>query len=222
MFDSLHPDRQFEIYNDPNWTRAVLIREPTERLLSGFLDKILPDDDFDINTLEQFVEFLEQSPLDVRKSGQKSGLTWHTDPHWRPQAWSCGLAQMLPSFQYVGGLDHVAEHTRAILEQVGLWESYGKHYRISPRRKKYKSPPPEISQVQAAGFQQIHGTQDHHSQGAQHKIDEYFTPELLERVRKLYWMDYALWDAMQQAGPDRHHGKDIAAILNPDKCSSGQ
>lgn len=223
MFDGCHPDRKFEIYNDPNWTRALLIREPTERLLSGFLDKILPSDDFNFTTLEQFVEFLEQPPKDVNARGQKSGLTWHSDPHWRPQAWSCGLVQMLPSFQFVGGLDYVAEHTRAILEKVGLWESYGKHYRLSPKKKQYNNLPPDVSQVNATGFQQSHGNHDHHSRGASSKINEYFTPELLERVRKLYWMDYALWDAVQEAGPDQHHGKVIAAILNPNECSeSGQ
>jgi len=222
-FDARHPDRHFEVWNDPNWTRAVLIREPTERLLSGFLDKILPNKDVNVTTLEEFVDILEQFPPNLKVKGPKTGLSWHTDPHWRPQAYSCGMVQMLPSMQLVGGLDRVSEHTRAILEQVGLWQSHGRHYRLSPTKNKLvKNPPPDVSKVKATGFQQSQVAGDHHSQGAQSKIDKYFTPELLARVQKLYWMDYALWDALQQAGPGLHHGKDIAAILNPDECSSGQ
>lgn len=81
-FDRLHPDRQNEIWNDPNWTRAILIREPAERLLSGFLDKVVSENYLNYSTLEQFVESLEQPPTDVHKRGYKTGLTWLTDPHW--------------------------------------------------------------------------------------------------------------------------------------------
>lgn len=223
-FDMLHPDRHFEIWNDPNWTRAVLIREPTERLLSGFLDKITSHKQVNFTTLEQFVDFLERFPPEVNKGSLNSGLSWYTDPHWRPQAYSCGMVQMLPSLHYVGGLDRVAEHTRSILERVGLWKSHGRHYCLSRRTKAYpvQNPPPDVSKVNTTGFQQSPVSRDHHSRGAQSKIDKYFTPELLARVQKLYWMDYALWDALQQAGPGPHHGKDIAAILNPSECFRGQ
>ena len=222
-FDVLLPDRQHQIWNDPEWTRAVLIREPTERLLSAYLDKIAPrvEGDHANLTLAEFVTLLEQPP------GRHSGLTWYTDPHWRPQAYSCGMAQMLPSMDYVGGLDRVSEHVRNILSRVGLWESHGRHYRLTPkeaRTTRVRIPPPDPMTVPATGFQQLSqsNSSDHHSRNAQDKLDQYYTPELLERVRKLYWMDYALWDALQQAGVDQHHGKDIAAILNPSECSDRQ
>lgn len=132
---------------------------------------------------------------------------------------------MLPSMQFVGSLDRVAEHTRAILEHVGLWDSHGRHYRLtsSKVRKPRRILPPDVSKVEATGFQQGQAARpDFHNTGSQTKIDKYFTPELLSRVRKLYWMDYALWDALHQAGLGPHHGKDIAAILNPNECSGGQ
>lgn len=56
-----------------------------------------------------------------------------------------------------------------------------------------------------------------HSQGAQKKLDEYYTPELLDKVKKLYWMDFRLWDALQQASREGIvRGKDIARKLNPE------
>jgi len=214
-FDRLTETAQHEIWNDPAWTRAVLIREPTERLLSAYLDKIVRRKDHYRNlTLAEFVSYLEQPEQEGI-----AGLSWRTDPHWRPQAYSCGMVQLLPQFHFVGGLDRVAEHSRRILDQVGLWESHGRHYRTTNHRA-IKNPPPPL-EVPTLGFQQEIHTADHHSRGAESKLDAYYTPELRDRVRKLYWMDYALWDAVQQANDEgKHHGKDVAAILNPEECSS--
>ncbi|CAM9749402.1 unnamed protein product, partial [Sphacelaria rigidula] len=35
------PARATEIMNDPTWTRAVFLRDPAERLLSCYLDKLV-------------------------------------------------------------------------------------------------------------------------------------------------------------------------------------
>ena len=228
-FDSLRPEVQREIWNDPSWTRAVLIREPTERLLSAYLDKIYGNKDHQNTSFADFVGGLSQPPTTRENlpSGsflKMTGVSWYTDPHWRPQSYSCGLGQLLPHFHYVGGLDRVAEHTKAILQSVGLWETHGKHYRLSQNKtKKIRTKPPEPlepGQV-ALGFQQETSVSDHHSRGAQAKIDEYYTPGLLETVKELYRDDYALWDALQVAGPlGKVHGKDIAAILNPSCADS--
>ena len=44
-------------------------------------------------------------------------------------------------------------------------------------------------------------------------------PELMAKVRKLYWMDFALWDALKEAEKEgKTHGRDIARKLNPE-CS---
>eukprot|EP00977_Amphora_coffeiformis_P006116 scaffold1323_cov160-Amphora_coffeaeformis.AAC.21 len=227
-FDVLRPAVQCEIWNDPSWTRAILIREPTERLLSAFLDKIARRQEGKNVTLEEFVTYLERDGDPVVRHPSRlfsTGLSWHTDPHWRPQAYSCGLALgLLPYFHHVGGLDRVAQHTREILESVGLWETYGRHYRLTPNntRKVFNPPPFPLNPDQVAlGFQQEDEALDHHSRGAQDKIHRYYSADLLARVRKLYAMDYALWDALQVAG-SRHqvHGRDIAAILDPIKCST--
>ena len=135
-FDQLRPEVQQEIWTDPSWTRAVLIREPTERLLSAYLDKIAAHRaGYGKVNFSDFVDLLNLPDPPTQQSlgngTQMSGVTWYTDPHWRPQAFSCGLAQLLPQFQHVGGLDRVAEHSKAILQMVGLWETHGKHYRLS-------------------------------------------------------------------------------------------
>lgn len=40
QFDQLHPDAQRRIWDDEEWTWAAFIRNPAERLLSGYLDKV--------------------------------------------------------------------------------------------------------------------------------------------------------------------------------------
>jgi hypothetical protein len=78
----------------------------------------------------------------------------------------------------------------------------------------------------AAGFQQQVVANDRqgdittrHSHNSWTKMmKEYFTPELLEKVKKLYWwMDFALWDAVVQEAQEegKVRGEDIAPILSP-------
>lgn len=38
---SMTPERVSSILSDPTWTKAVFLRDPAERLLSCFLDKIV-------------------------------------------------------------------------------------------------------------------------------------------------------------------------------------
>jgi hypothetical protein len=49
-------------------------------------------------------------------------------------------------------------------------------------------------------------------------MKEYYTPELLEKVKKLYWwMDFVLWNAVVQKAQEegKVRGEDIAPILSP-------
>lgn len=234
-FDKLRPKVQRNIwYNDDSWTKAILIREPAERLLSAYLDKIKSNKPTDNRPFGPNVTFAEFIDIIAMKNITKNddykvftGLSWNTDPHWRPQAWSCGLSDFLPRFDYVGGLDKAAFHTKALLQKVGLWEPYGKLYRVSERSEKkgnrYMTWPPEPLKdgEVALGFQQQTSHDiDLHSRGTKKKLDEYYSPELMAKVKKLYWMDFALWDAVQAAGEEGIvSGKDIAPKLNPE-CSA--
>ena len=232
--DSLRPQVQQHVWN--NWTRAMLIRDPAERLLSAYLDKVhgtgnrLP---FGPNvTFAEFVDILAM-PNIIKRENEKvyTGLSWYSDPHWRPQAWSCGLSENMPHMDYVGSLDRAAHHAKAILQMVGMWETYGKHYRVSERGRKkgnaavtWPPPPLETGEV-AVGFQQLQvatnegGGMDTtgHNKNSRTKLEDYYTPELLTKVKELYWMDFALWDAIQEAEKEGIiSGRDIARILNPD------
>lgn len=221
-FDVLTPEVKHQVWNDPSWTRAVLIREPSERLLSAYLDKILNNKLYGNVSFAQFIHHLSLPINGTRRQRglMHDGLGWYTDPHWRPQSFSCGLAQLLPHFHYVGGLDHVGAHSRAILEHVGLWETHGKYFHLSPRSNTtgvvIGTRPPELEPGKATGFQQDTKFLDHHSRRAREKMERYYKPDLLAKVKELYQDDFALWQAIQLAGSKGIvSGKDIAKILDP-------
>jgi len=53
-FDSMREEVQFEILNDPEWKFAVFFRDPEERLLSAYLDKVRPNSDNDDEVANHF------------------------------------------------------------------------------------------------------------------------------------------------------------------------
>jgi hypothetical protein len=241
-FDGLTPNVQEEIWKDASWTKAIFIRNPAERLLSAYLDKVQTHEGqlnppFGYNiSFPEFINIL--SVKEIRHGvnethGAMTGLTWYSDPHWRPQAWSCGLSENITKFDYIGSLDQAAFHSKALLQQVGLWDTFGKHYRVTERGKQkgYHAavtyPPEPLKPGEAAaGFQQQvaddrqSGITNRHSQSSWNKINEYYTPELLKKVKTLYWMDYALWRALQEAQKEgKVRGEEIAQTLRP-ACSN--
>lgn len=138
-----------------------------------------------------------------------------TDPHWRPQSYSCGLSEFLPRFSFVGSLDRIEEQARALLQEVGLWDNYGKYYHRIINTDGITSgicslsPPVLRVEDELFGFLQLpretNGTEEsgsyrhsHHSTGSQSKLDEYYTPELRSIVEEdLYQMDMKLWKLIE-------------------------
>ena len=184
-FDLLQPEVQERIWNDPEWTFAAFLRNPAERLLSAYLDKIEKKGRHGNLSFDDFVEGLERElpeELDCRDDktikSSLTGMSWCTDPHWRPQTWSCGMSEKIDRFDFIGSLDRTERHSRALLEKVGLWESHGKHYRngrskrtaakgqscvaLFPLRDEFESTPLSLRHV---GFQQ----RKQHQQQQQHQ-----------------------------------------------------
>ena len=217
LVSSLSIEKAQELLNDPSWTRAVFFRDPAERLLSTYFDKIIGEEymrtKFNRDTMT-FAEF-----IDLISSNETRHMRF--DPHWRPQTMICGLDYLLPHFDFVGSLDHVAEHTKLLLDRVGIWETYGAKYDdgkdLKTRHASQCAVTLEVDgkHRNATGFNQRGpSTADHdHSTGSKNLLDEYYTPELLAKVRKLYYLDYAVWDDLQRRGAsDVPKGSDLHVV----------
>ena len=104
-FDKLNTSVQEEIWTSKDWTWAVFLREPAERLLSAYLDKVAKQGTqekvqkalgFDTSMEFGFEQFVERLSIDVNKTGCKmeggndspstgilngmTGLGWCSDP----------------------------------------------------------------------------------------------------------------------------------------------
>ena len=171
-FDSLGEDVQLNILNDESYTFAVFLRDPAERLLSFYLDKVNGDDEkwkshfvsiHGLNKTPSFGEFVKMidgkrtsCPFTGRNSERISGVDWCTNPHWAPQTFNCGLSEFLPRFKFIGTLDRIERQSKQILEHVGLWEPFGRFYHIERNRQTdcaVPSPELKVGDV-LSGFQQ--------------------------------------------------------------------
>ena len=176
LFDALDEHVQLDILNDDSYVFAAFLRDPAERLLSLYLDKINGSDErwkkhfvsrYGLNgtpTFEAFVKMLDgertSCPLNGKISDTRrlGGIDWCTDEHWAPQTFNCGLSEFLPRFKFIGSLNRVEHQAKQILQHVGLWESYGRYYHEEKSFVPHSScivPPPELKVGDMlSGFQQ--------------------------------------------------------------------
>lgn len=99
--------------NDPTWTNAVFLREPTERFVSAYLDKTVNHKYRGKKlslTFEQFVENVESG--------------WR-DPHWNPQCELVDCRRIMPIMDVVGRFSNLAEDTESLLRRIGAWDEFG-------------------------------------------------------------------------------------------------
>ena len=238
QFDNLSRLRQEEVMSDPTWTKAIFLRDPAERLLSAYLDKVEPrqfreldldikttNKTFRVNMFHNWVQSLETTPF--ANCQNRTGPSWCWDPHWRPQVYSCGIRESLPSFDFVGSLSQAANHTKTLLERVNLWKDYGAKYMVSATQTNFcRALPPdpnddEPDSVFTGGFQQnIKAKNDQHTRDSKSNIDVFFTFEIWKIVRRLYKHDYELWNALNGVQPEENRGwttgRVLAERLNPD------
>ena len=240
QYDKLDPDAQRQIWEDDEWTWSAFVRNPAERLLSAYLDKVRarrsrvlgPD-----GKPLPFVEFVESLASRVNYTdcnddkGGFRGLGWCSDPHWRPQVYSCGMSERIDRMDFIGDLHTVAEQTRELLSLVGMWESHGKHF-IHGGVKVGADPWCNIvshpyNHTVHVGFQQkdeisnssAGQTVYQHAKGSASKMNTFYTPELLKKVEEeLYPDDYKLWKLVNDNGSKLSRGKDLMSKLSS-KCT---
>jgi len=183
------------------WTRAIFVRDPKERLLSGYLDKAvyshgsyirmqccgrLQRDSEPWNSIQcatgnqHYVAPKgkeENAPILPFLNFVRDIVPACNDPHWEPQH-----TRMAPKYwnriNFVGRFENLHEDTKRLLEQLGAWEEYG--------ASGWKSKNGLDGAIFDPSQQAQHGTkaQDQSSK------EKYFTPEVLYWLVKHYINDY--------------------------------
>lgn len=124
----------------PSWTRAAIVREPKERVLSAFLDKAVKENYYARKCCDRLPEDDKKLCKDNQKDF-KSFLTFVMkypkkcfDVHWEPQMAKVDK-KWWPYIDYIGFQNDLLKDSKAILESLtsvrdpvegrNAWERYG-------------------------------------------------------------------------------------------------
>ena len=208
----LSPDRAQMLLQDSMWVKAAFVREPAERLLSAFLNKVhaandspisislyrlnlgldtLPGTNYNKTELERgadlralnFAQFIDIVERQARTKPQNMNI------HWNLQSMNCGISQWRAAFGFVGCFEHISADSKCLLQSL-----------VNPTGSKARTAwdtfgrfgwhnggrifPPHAG---AAAVEGGHATQAHA------KMKKYYTPQLLRRVHEIYRADYELF-----------------------------
>lgn len=163
-----------EMMTSPEWTRALMVRDPKLRVLSAFLDKSVSNDHRHI--IQKCCP--DKSCVDEAQNlqGFLALASLCDDAHWRPQNLRLDF-KYWPYLDFVGHVETAAADAKALLERIGAWEEYG----ASGWGKDGKSAIFESKGKSGAGV---------HATWAGRKIWTWYTPQIEREVERLYRGDY--------------------------------
>lgn len=136
--DKIPLDEAQHILTSSEWTRAVILREPKERVLSAFLNKFVSDQTF---FRERCCNLRHHnvSKKECRSRQENTDFSYFLnrtvdcpDEHWNPQ-YSMIDAKWWDTINFVGYMDNVSEDAKELLQSItsiddgtSAWEKYGK------------------------------------------------------------------------------------------------
>ena len=168
-------------FNDTSWTKAVFFRDPAERLLSAYLDKIVNGSyitrrQFNAGAGEiSFRQFVEIVTNENTAAGDPRGLHENTDPHWKPQHLISNIEKFLPCTNFVGDFANLQKDSLALLERVGIWNEFGASGWGSSEDGQMFEKNIAVNKTGAAA-----------------RLKDFYTDEMLVSVKKAYAKDYDL------------------------------
>ena len=160
----------------PEWTRAMMVRDPKQRFLSAFLDKAVGnfhnhirdrcchEDDECVENAQTIFGFLTLCSKCY-------------DDHWRPQSTRIDY-KYWPYMDQILHVETAANDTRKLLQTIGAWEEFG---------------------LDGWGEQAAHsifaskgsnGAGMNHSTYAEYQVWKWYTPESEQLVERFYQGDY--------------------------------
>jgi hypothetical protein len=105
-----------QIVNRPEWTKAVFLRHPFERLVSCYKDKFGRDNrlysvKMSGNRSTHILSFEEFVRL-IAAPGSE-----HQNAHWRPQSRFCGFQKYQSKFNFIGNFENLTAHVEVKKEE---------------------------------------------------------------------------------------------------------
>ena len=181
LFSAFPLDDINRIINDPAWTKAVFFRNPAERILSAYLDKIADNKSMKIEVFGD-----DDSPVSFERylshvlAPQQSGISAplrNVDAHWCLQTRIANIYKLMHAFDFIGNYAHLHNHARQLLTRVGIWERYGAD-----------------GWGEDGGFSLFESNTAEHRTDAGERMDEFYSPKTLARVQNAHREDYDWFD----------------------------
>jgi hypothetical protein len=161
---------------DPTWTRAIFVRDPKERFLSAYLDKVIQNEDY---TIRKCCPYSRTCIGKVKESVENfiQLIRICTDSHWNPQSKRILEDKYWPLINFVGHMETLYDDAKALLQQIGAWEEYGKSGW-------------GVGRTDAVFQSMAGGTGRQHATDAVSKMKTYITPEIEKELEQYYADDY--------------------------------
>jgi hypothetical protein len=164
-----------EIFTSPEWTRAVFVRDPKERFLSAYLDKV-------VNSQNIVLGSCCEDTWDCASSNTTfADFVNMTDTceneHWSAQN------QRLPAkywqyMNFVGHMESLTVDSERLLRKIGAWEAYG--------RSGWGSGGNQSIFTDGAGETEAR----RHATKANERLRQFYTPELETKLDARFEEDY--------------------------------
>jgi hypothetical protein len=167
---------------DPNWTRAIFVREPKQRFLSSFLDKSVS------NAHQHIIDRCFPDLIGPNRTQHSSVVNAQTlpgfldlvntcdDGHWMPQHTRMER-KFWPYVDFVGHVETSSKDAKRLLQRIGAWDEYGARGWGKNGNFSFL----ESSDADAAGL---------HAHYSQWQAWTWYTPVVEEMVEQHYTMDY--------------------------------
>ena len=172
-----------DIWTSSNYTRAVFVRDPKERFLSAYLDKVVATQHIargaccprtrdcvsSQTTLEEFVALTETCD----------------NEHWAVQSDRLPGPHLWKYINFVGYMDHLEQDAKRLLQHIGAWETYGA---TGWGRGDSENSTASASSIFADAAGESAARQ--HATQAQARLRHYYTPALERIIERRYKKDY--------------------------------
>lgn len=173
---------------DPQWTKAIFVRDPLEKVLSGYLDKCrMPVEErksiWHCPNAYGYISFADFLEAIFRAETREEQLAM--DRHWRPQYLNCDMDKWIDYYQFSGNFSHLQSHSRYLLESLDLYDDYGHGWR--PYGESWST---DGSDGKDLFEEAVHAGHDRH---ALEKIRLHYTKELADKALEFYRRDYEIF-----------------------------
>lgn len=171
-----------ELMNDPSYTRAIFVRDPKDRFLAAYLNKVMGENNgryFHIRCCmnrpggRQCLNKLQSGNYTFQEFTNKTRTC--QDSHWTAQSIRVD-EKILPTLDFVGHVETAAHDAKLLLKHIGAWEQYGKS----------GWGPSGTESI----FEEI-ATNEETTSKAERWV-KYYTPEIEKEVEERFAKDYAI------------------------------